>query len=106
MAIANIINLASLSSNGENVTKQISRRPRRNRKSPALRASFQETNLSPANLVYPLFIHEGKEDTPIGAMPGCYRLGWGHGLVEEVCQAQAQRHLEHNPVRAAYGDFE
>lgn len=26
----------------------------------------------------------GEEDTPIGAMPGCYRLGWGHGLVEEV----------------------
>ena len=26
----------------------------------------------------------GEEDTPIGAMPGCYRLGWRHGLVEEV----------------------
>ncbi|KAL0438105.1 UNVERIFIED_CONTAM: Delta-aminolevulinic acid dehydratase 1, chloroplastic [Sesamum latifolium] len=61
----------------------ISRRPRRNRRTPALRAAFQETTLSPANLVYPLFIHEGEEDTPIGAMPGCYRLGWRHGLVEE-----------------------
>ena len=26
----------------------------------------------------------GEEDTPIGAMPGCYRLGWRHGLAEEV----------------------
>lgn len=26
----------------------------------------------------------GEEDTPIGAMPGCYRLGWRHGLLEEV----------------------
>jgi hypothetical protein len=26
----------------------------------------------------------GEEDTPIGAMPGCYRLGWQHGLIEEV----------------------
>ena len=26
----------------------------------------------------------GEEDMPIGAMPGCYRLGWRHGLVEEV----------------------
>lgn len=26
----------------------------------------------------------GEEDTPIGAMPGCYRLGWRYGLVEEV----------------------
>ncbi|RZC69938.1 hypothetical protein C5167_033073 [Papaver somniferum] len=33
--------------------------------SPVLRASFQETHLSPANFVYPLFIHEGQEDTPI-----------------------------------------
>ncbi|KAF3447626.1 hypothetical protein FNV43_RR12813 [Rhamnella rubrinervis] len=66
----------------------LNRRPRRNRKSPALRASFQETTLSPANFVYPLFIHEGEEDTPIGAMPGCYRLGWRHGLVEEVSKAR------------------
>ncbi|KAB2030643.1 hypothetical protein ES319_D05G247400v1 [Gossypium barbadense] len=67
---------------------QLTRRPRRNRKSPALRASFQETSISPANFVYPLFIHEGQEDTPIGAMPGCYRLGWRHGLVEEVAKAR------------------
>ncbi|XP_022773273.1 delta-aminolevulinic acid dehydratase 1, chloroplastic-like isoform X2 [Durio zibethinus] len=52
---------------------QLSRRPRRNRQSPALRASFQETS---------------QEDTPIGAMPGCYRLGWRHGLVEEVAKAR------------------
>ncbi|XP_043700820.1 delta-aminolevulinic acid dehydratase, chloroplastic-like [Telopea speciosissima] len=66
----------------------LSRRPRRNRKSPALRSAFQETSISPANFVYPLFIHEGEEDNPIGAMPGCYRLGWRHGLVEEVYKAR------------------
>lgn len=66
----------------------LKRRPRRNRKSPVLRASFQETSISPANFVYPLFIHEGEEDVPIGAMPGCYRLGWRHGLVEEVSKAR------------------
>ncbi|CAN1240378.1 Delta-aminolevulinic acid dehydratase 1, chloroplastic [Linum grandiflorum] len=69
-------------------TLPLSRRPRRNRRSPALRAAFQETTISPANLVYPLFIHEGEEDTPIGAMPGCYRLGWRHGLLEEVAKAR------------------
>lgn len=26
----------------------------------------------------------GEEDVPIGAMPGCFRLGWRHGLIEEV----------------------
>nr|DAD35153.1 TPA_asm: hypothetical protein HUJ06_005793 [Nelumbo nucifera] len=51
----------------------LNRRPRCNQK-----------NKSPANFVYPLFIHEGEEDTPIGALPGCYGLGWRHGLVEEV----------------------
>ncbi|KAK1268247.1 hypothetical protein QJS04_geneDACA006766 [Acorus gramineus] len=66
----------------------LARRPRRNRKSAVLRASFQETQLSPANFVLPLFIHEGEEDTPIGAMPGCYRLGWRHGLLEEVYKAR------------------
>lgn len=66
----------------------LTRRPRRNRKSPAMRASFQETYITPANLVLPLFIHEGEEDTPIGAMPGCFRLGWRHGLLDEVYKAR------------------
>ncbi|KAL2520337.1 Delta-aminolevulinic acid dehydratase 1 [Forsythia ovata] len=28
--------------------------------------------------------YAGEEETPIGAMPECYRLGWRHGLVEEA----------------------
>ncbi|XLT01068.1 hypothetical protein HN51_050419, partial [Arachis hypogaea] len=63
----------------------LNRRPRHNRRMPALREAFQETTISPANFVYPIFIHEGEEDTPTGAMPGCYRLGWRHGLVQEFC---------------------
>lgn len=39
--------------------QDLTKRPRRNRRSPALRAAFQETSISPANLVLPLFIHEG-----------------------------------------------
>ncbi|KAG2639074.1 hypothetical protein PVAP13_2NG635900 [Panicum virgatum] len=66
----------------------MAKHPRRNRKSPALRAAFQETSISPANFVLPLFIHEGEEDAPIGAMPGCYRLGWRHGLLDEVYKAR------------------
>lgn len=66
----------------------LSRRLRRNRKSVTLRTAFQETSLSPANFILPLFIHEGEEDTPIGAMPGCSRLGWRHGLIEEVYKAR------------------
>ncbi|KAK9219761.1 hypothetical protein WN943_008407 [Citrus x changshan-huyou] len=36
--------------------------------------------------VVPSLVRE--EDTPIGAMPGCYRLGWRHGLVQEVAKAR------------------
>ncbi|KAI5416739.1 hypothetical protein KIW84_041676 [Lathyrus oleraceus] len=66
----------------------IQRCPRRNRRSPALRLAFQGTTLSPANFVHPLFIHEGEEDTPVGAIPGCYRFGWRHGLLEDVAKAR------------------
>jgi porphobilinogen synthase len=50
-------------------------RPRRNRRSAALRGLMRETELSPAHLILPMFVTDG-EDTrlPIGAMPGCYRL--------------------------------
>ncbi|KAI3991821.1 hypothetical protein MKX01_038219 [Papaver californicum] len=72
----------------------LNKRPRRNRKSPVLRASFQETHLSPANFVYPLFIHEGQEDTPIGAMPGCYRLGGDMVLWKRSWQMT--RHSSHS----------
>lgn len=49
-------------------------RPRRNRVSPAVRALVREAELSPAHLVWPLFVHEGPGCTPIASMPGCQRL--------------------------------
>lgn len=50
-------------------------RPRRNRRTAALRGLMRETELLPDHLILPMFVTEG-EDTriPIGAMPGCYRL--------------------------------
>ncbi|MDD6814457.1 MAG: porphobilinogen synthase [Akkermansia muciniphila] len=57
-------------------------RPRRNRKSAAVRGLVCETELSPAHLIYPVFVQEGEEDTPIESLPGCKR--WSvRGLVEE-----------------------
>ncbi|CAH2035587.1 unnamed protein product [Thlaspi arvense] len=67
---------------------QLNQRPRRNRKSPTHRAAFQESNVSPENFIYPLFIHQGEVDIPIKTMPGCYMLGWRHGLIEEVAKAR------------------
>jgi porphobilinogen synthase len=50
-------------------------RPRRNRRTEGLRALVRETELSPARLVYPMFVEEGEgKRTPIGSMPGQARL--------------------------------
>jgi porphobilinogen synthase len=50
-------------------------RPRRNRASAAVRGLVRETSLSAANLVWPMFVQEGKgKETPINAMPGQARL--------------------------------
>lgn len=35
-----------------------------------------QTRLSPHNFLLPVFVHDGEEDIPIQAMPGCNRLGW------------------------------
>ncbi len=63
-------------------------RPRRNRKSPAVRGLVRETQLRPEDLIYPLFLQEGTVDEPIESMPGCTR--WSlDGLVKEVGEAVA-----------------
>jgi porphobilinogen synthase len=50
-------------------------RPRRLRRSERLRAMVRETTLSPANLVYPLFVTPGEGvRRAIGSLPGCYHL--------------------------------
>ena len=64
----------------------ITYRPRRLRRSPALRAMVRETGLSPADFIYPLFVHEGADVQPIGAMPGANR--WSlENLTGEVKRA-------------------
>ena len=48
-------------------------RPRRNRKSPAMRGMVRENIVTPSNFIYPLFIHEEDFNQPIASMPGCER---------------------------------
>jgi len=46
-------------------------RPRRLRRTPALRAMVAETSLRPRELVLPVFVKEGlAEPQPISSMPG------------------------------------
>jgi len=67
---------------------QLRSRPRRNRKSAALREAVRETRVGPEHFIYPLFIHEGDQQIPIGSMPGCFRHGPA-GLLAEVEHAYA-----------------
>ncbi|TMK48247.1 MAG: porphobilinogen synthase, partial [Actinobacteria bacterium] len=46
-------------------------RPRRMRRTPALRALIRETDLTPRHLIAPLFVKEGiAEPVSIASMPG------------------------------------
>lgn len=52
----------------------MNRRPRRNRKSAAIRAMVEETKLGVEHLIYPLFIQDGKGiKKEISSLPGNYR---------------------------------
>lgn len=64
-------------------------RLRRLRQHEILRGMVRETNLSPADFVYPLFVTFGKDcQEPIGSMPGQYR--WSIDLlVKEAAEAKA-----------------
>ena len=61
-------------------------RPRRNRKSPAVRSMVRECIVTPSNFIYPLFIHEESFNTPIESMPGCQRHSLD-SMIKEVGEA-------------------
>ena len=55
--------------------KNLLQRPRRNRRTEAIRRLVRETDLTPAHLILPLFVSEGKNRrTAIASMPGVFRL--------------------------------
>jgi porphobilinogen synthase len=63
-------------------------RPRRNRRTPAIRSMVRETTLSAADFILPLFLHEDTHDTPVDSMPGVTR--WSlESLVREAGEAHA-----------------
>ncbi|MDX1976999.1 MAG: porphobilinogen synthase [Pseudanabaenaceae cyanobacterium bins.68] len=67
---------------------QLTQRPRRLRRTPALRNLVRETHLTVNDLIYPLFVMEGENArVEVPSMPGCYRYSQDL-LIEEVRQAQ------------------
>jgi porphobilinogen synthase len=63
-------------------------RLRRLRKTGVMRELVRETTLTPADLVYPMFVQLGEGRTPVGAMPGISRVSISHA-VEEAGEAHA-----------------
>ena len=61
-------------------------RPRRLRRSEAIRKMVRENHLNPEDFIYPLFVHEKDFKEEISAMPGIYR--WDiNGLIKEAFRA-------------------
>ncbi len=64
-------------------------RMRRLRRTASMRRMFRETTLSPADLVYPLFVTHGRDvRMPIEPMPGQFQYSLDH-LLGEVAEAEA-----------------
>ncbi|MBE9465768.1 porphobilinogen synthase [Dyadobacter subterraneus] len=62
----------------------LNRRPRRNRKSSAIRDLVQETTLSVSDFIFPMFIQEGtNQKVEIKSMPGIFRFSLDT-LLEEL----------------------
>src|SRR3954463_12600905 len=57
-------------------------RLRRLRKTGVLRELVRETTLTPADLVYPMFVQLGEERTPVEAMPGIDRVSISNAVAE------------------------
>ncbi len=62
-------------------------RPRRNRRSPAIRALVRETELTVGHLIQPIFLMpDPAARLPVASLPGTYRLGIDEVLLEiESC---------------------
>jgi len=79
-------------------------RPRRNRKSAAIRSLVEETKVSTDDFIFPLFLLEGATDSvEVESMPGIYRLGLEPMLKEiEACLSLGIKSFDVFPVVAEH----
>src|SRR4051812_45644032 len=69
---------------------RLPRRPRRLRRTDAIRAMVRETRLAPDNLVLPLFVVEGEGiRREVGSMPGVFQLSVDE-VVKEASAASGE----------------
>ncbi len=68
----------------------LTHRPRRLRRTPAIRSLVRETRLSPDNFIYPLFVIPGKhQKREVGSMPGVFQLSVDE-IVKEASAAKKE----------------
>ena len=68
----------------------LTHRPRRLRRTPAIRSLVRETRLSPDNFLYPLFVVPGEgQRREVGSMPGVFQLSVDE-IVKEAGAANAE----------------
>src|SRR6476659_1146803 len=71
-------------------TLDLRQRPRRLRRSPAIRSLVRETRLSPDNFLYPLFVVTGEgQRREVASMPGVFQLSVDE-IVKEAAAAKAE----------------
>lgn len=72
------------------IAVSLSRRLRRLRRTPGIRALVRETRLTPDRLLYPLFVTEGRDDRrAVESMPGVFQLS-----VDEAVREASAAHAE------------
>ena len=71
---------------GPHVSQRI--RPRRNRKSEAMRSMVRENIVTPKDFIYPLFIHDSDTVEEISSMPGCFRHSFD-SMMKEIEEAMS-----------------
>jgi porphobilinogen synthase len=77
----------------------LTRRPRRLRRTEAIRGLVRETRLSPAHFIYPLFVVEGAGvRREVSSMPGVFQLS-----VDEAVKEAAAAHSEGVPGVILFG---
>jgi porphobilinogen synthase len=75
------------------------RRPRRLRRSPAIRGLVRETRLSPESFIYPLFVATGENPRKeVSSMPGVFNLS-----VDEAVKEAAAANAEGVPAVLLFG---
>jgi porphobilinogen synthase len=94
------------------------RRPRRNRKSEAIRAMVEETSVDASDLIFPLFLLEGSgKKVEVSSMPGIFRMSTDLMLAEiEACMnlgirafdifpAVEDQHKDKRATKSYYSNF-